>query len=331
MESIKTGALSKEDIEALSSLLFVRQKGGEYDGVPVLMIGLMVTLYFKYPWSQAAREAVSDVAAEYVAEFKDKLKWVQTPGDNPRFHALSKGRVAIPPEYPRNVAEGAEWDLGIHGGESGDAVSEYQIEGFGPQFRESYKDNLGYLKFHLPLRWLVDYPGDFQQRVLCVAKRIQAFHGYAGVGFLLPVSLSAAMGGETILSPFAMRFPGIEVDSPVTSAGDCTHAIKGVNWLTVLSDHLVEEAGGLDYLRVRLDEPTFPFFKYDGGLIIQAGARPEIGDTQEDRWPRHYVTIAKVLKKIQVTSHYSLHWKIPGVKRMNREETPAWIFRFDGK
>lgn len=100
--------------------------------------------------------------------------------------------------------------------------------------------------------------------------------------------------------------------------------------MTILGDRWVEAAGGRDYLRIRLDEPTFPFYPYDGGLIIQAGPKPQIGDTTRDLWPEHYVTLHKVLKKIQIKTYTRFHMGGPG-PRMDQPATLAWLFRFDGK
>jgi hypothetical protein len=48
-----------------------------------------------------------------------------------------------------------------------------------------------------------------------------------------------------------------------------------------------------------------------------------------DRWPTHYITLAKVLKPIQIKNHYPMHFG--GVGGLERDETLAWVFRFDGK
>jgi len=66
--------------------------------------------------------------------------------------------------------------------------------------------------------------------------------------------------------------------------------------------------------------------------MIQAGPKPQIGDVQANRWPRNYVTLAKVLKPIQIKKHYAFHFADPkGSARMDMEASTAWIFRFDGK
>jgi len=84
--------------------------------------------------------------------------------------------------------------------------------------------------------------------------------------------------------------------------------------------------GGLDYLRVRLGD-LFGFYPYEGGVIIQAGRKPQIGDRKEGRWPQDYVTLARVLKKIQIKNHYPMHFG--GEGRLDHPATLAWLFRFD--
>ncbi|TKD03206.1 type VI immunity family protein [Polyangium fumosum] len=320
--------LPDEDLKSLSDLLCIR----DTDGRPALMIGLMAYFYFREPWTRPVREAVTEIADEYLHQFEGQLKWIRDHrSDRAPIYAIQKRRVALPRAWLPDNPDGQEWGIGIHGGESERAASDIQIQAFGGEYWGlNHKDDLGHLYFYYPLRWLADHPGDFQQRVLHAAQRLKPFHGYAGVGFLEPVSLAAREQSCVLVTPLASRFPGIEVNAPISHGLKCQHGIKGVNWLTILSDHFVEEAGGYDYLRIRLDEPNFPFYKYDGGLMIQAGPHPEVGDATQNRWPRHYVTLAKVLKKIQVKEHGGFHLGGPGL-RMNKERAEAWLFRFDGK
>jgi hypothetical protein len=168
--------------------------------------------------------------------------------------------------------------------------------------------------------------------VLPICRHLKPISGYAGIGLIEPLDLSIGAEFHPVVRQLAERFPGLEVESnPVT----CNHVkggIKGVDWLTVLDERWVKEVGGLDYLRIRLDEPTFPFYLYDGGLIIQAGPRPQIGDATRNLWPRNYVTLARVLKKIQIKEHLPFHFGTPGItSKMDHAATTAWISRFDGK
>jgi hypothetical protein len=102
-----------------------------------------------------------------------------------------------------------------------------------------------------------------------------------------------------------------------------------VNWLTVLGERWLKEIGGIDHLRSQLDD-SFGFYSYDGGLVIQAGPKPQLGDSQRGHWPQDYVTLAKMLKSVQIKHHYPFHNGGPG-RRMDSEASNAWLFRFDGK
>jgi hypothetical protein len=99
--------------------------------------------------------------------------------------------------------------------------------------------------------------------------------------------------------------------------------------LTVLGDVHVNEIGGADYLKMRLGE-DFPITPYDGGLMIQAGPKPQIGDVEAKRWPRHLVTLSKVLQPIRCKRHYPIHgWGHGEDPTMDFEVTKAWLARFD--
>ena len=63
--------------------------------------------------------------------------------------------------------------------------------------------------------------------------------------------------------------------------------------------------------------------------MIQAGARPQIGDASKNIWPQQYVTLAKVLKKIQIQKHYHFFGGHEG--HFDHKTTMEWLFRFDGK
>jgi hypothetical protein len=131
----------------------------------------------------------------------------------------------------------------------------------------------------------------------------------------------------------AERFPGLEVENPGSQrlSIEKYRGIKGASWLTVLGDAHLKEIGGLDYLRMRLGD-EFPITAYDGGMMIQAGPGVQVGDAQGDNWPRHLVTLAKVLKPIQNKAHYYFHTTDPKrTPHMDKEATLAWINRFDGK
>ena len=100
-----------------------------------------------------------------------------------------------------------------------------------------------------------------------------------------------------------------------------------MNWLTVLCDALVEELGGRDKMRTTL-EPVCKVHDYPGGVVIQAGAFPQIGDTWRDEVPEAYRFVARYTKSIRFETYRSGLFRVPqGLD--GKKETLAWIRRFD--
>lgn len=313
------------EISELAKLLCVHDK----DGRPALRVGLLATLFFTEPWTRPVREAVTGAAEEYIRQFRDHLRWAQSPQGG-RISALSKGKVPFPRDWVPQHQDGKSWHFGFHGGESPDAASDFQISAFGS---DSVSKDLGFFQVYLPLTWFAEHPGaTFPDFVLGFANRLRPVSGYAGIGVLESLNDYAREKFQDTVRQLGERFPGLELEYRIGHMIDLVDGVKGASWLTLLGDRWIKEIGGLDYLRIRLGE-DFKLTPYAGGLMIQAGPKPQIGDVTMNRWPRHYVTLARVLKPIQVKDHSAFHRGDPmGMQqRMDHEASLAWLFRFDGK
>jgi hypothetical protein len=310
-----------EQEQELSNILCVKDQ----DGRICLMIGLLATVFFEKQLTREVREAVADIADDYIDRVRQHLRWVAPLNAN-REYPVDSAHGELPGSWLPNHPDGESWSFDFHGGDTPKATSAFHIEGFGSELDD--EGGLGFLHVSFPLLWFAEQEGTFPDYVLKLCKRVRPLSGYAGIGVLESPDGYAQDKYQPIVRQFAERFPGLEVESRAAHTNHLHTGIKGVNWLTILGDRWLKAIGGLDYFRVRLD-PSFGFYPYEGGLIIQAGPKPQIGDVQANRWPQHYVTLAKVLKKIQVKNHYPFHFGGPG--RMNHQASLAWLFRFDGK
>jgi hypothetical protein len=153
----------------------------------------------------------------------------------------------------------------------------------------------------------------------------QPVHGNAGFAFIFETDQYSEYA-----QPLFKRFPGFDFQDGVQfsmQVQDIHNRIKCVNWLTVLSDALVEELGGRDKMRAAL-EPVCKVHDYPGGVVIQAGAYPQIGDTWRNDIPEAYRLVARYTKSIRFESYRSGLFRVPqGLDK--KEETLAWIQRFD--
>ncbi|MCK6591092.1 MAG: DUF3396 domain-containing protein [Polyangiaceae bacterium] len=311
-----------ENEQELSNILCVK----DTDGRDAVMIGLVATLYFENQVTREVRERVADAAEEYIQLVREHLRF-SVPPKARREYPIDSKRTRFPREWLPNLPDGESWSFVFHGGNAGRAASAFYVESFGSRFAD--ETELGHLHVSFPLLWFTNPSvGTFPEYVLKLCQTLRPLSGYAGVGVLESFDGYTADKFQPVVREIANRFPGLEIEARVGHGLTLKAGIKGVNWLTILGDHWVSEMGGVDSLRARLDE-NFGFYPYDGGVIIQAGPKPQIGDAQANRWPKHYVTLAKVLKKIQIKDHYPFHFGGPG--RMDHEASMAWLNRFDGR
>src|SRR5690606_8062343 len=88
----------------------------------------------------------------------------------------------------------------------------------------------------------------------------------------------------------AGRFPGLDVDhasSVASMARRCGPPLKlkSANWLTALDDEVLRALGGRATV---LDDvgAGVGLHEYGGGVLVQAGAMPELGDRELVKFPR---------------------------------------------
>ena len=106
-----------------------------------------------------------------------------------------------------------------------------------------------------------------------------------------------------------------------------TNRIKGVNWLTVLCDALVDELGGLEHCKQAL-EPDCLVQPYEGGVVIMAGPVPQLGDTYQGIVPERYRKVAAFTKPIRFENYQGdLIYLDEPLDR--HEATLQWVHRFD--
>jgi hypothetical protein len=299
------------------------------EGRTVLEIGLLATLYFDGGHEPQVREMVGECFEEYAGHCGRFLRW----GRHPRsyaWHELERLPVPSPKEWflRKKLKADDMWQFYYHGGQQEWDASVYRVHAYGARKWEAEQSGwLSYLSAGVPLAWLEERGRDFLGLVLGWCRRLRPMHGYGGVGIMESPDLGLAASLEQAVYAMARRFPGLEVDYPFLHMGCLRGGIKGVNWLTVLGDEYVAKAGGLAHLRSSLSGDEVSFYEYPGGIVIQAGERPEIGDVNRQLWPAAYREVNRLLKPIRVREHLPFH----GAAGFRSDETLEWLARFDDK
>lgn len=159
-------------------------------------------------------------------------------------------------------------------------------------------------------------------RELCELFPFQSGHA----GFSLECSTYEVWSSQGHAWATSMRHHGLDIfraDKIMRAAG--RNALVGVNWLTALDNKLVKKVGGQAKLRRKLSS-AIDLIDLPGGLIIRAGKKPRIGDTNHNDLVPEYQEVFSALETLIE----------PAIERYGcltvwndaSEKTNAWLRRF---
>jgi hypothetical protein len=120
------------------------------------------------------------------------------------------------------------------------------------------------------------------------------------------------------------RFLGLDVQDHEELAWSALAHLTGVDWLTMLGEPLAAAAGlDLAALAGRPWKTGVTARQVTGGLLLQAGPAPSLGDLNELALPSAYVEVARVLEPLLLEDPPEL-WGDFHAKK----DTKAWMRRF---
>ncbi|EDH5631423.1 hypothetical protein CB172_13415 [Salmonella enterica subsp. enterica serovar Claibornei] len=156
---------------------------------------------------------------------------------------------------------------------------------------------------------------------------VKPAHGNAGLYFCPTIGRTGAKYFYSLMQ----RYPGIDYSNDicfVRATQGVFNRIKGVNWLTILNDEIVDELGGLEYCKRQL-EPECHMESWDGGVIIVAGPIPQAGDTYNNFIPERYRKTAALTHPVRLSNYRGLKFLELKEPFDNDTELNKWIKRFD--
>lgn len=163
------------------------------------------------------------------------------------------------------------------------------------------------------------------------AGMVDTLHGSAGYSLLFEHGIfSGGNAADITIIPALKRFSGLDFSDPVhflveSDLGDGL-SIKSINWLTTLNDKLIEKLGSIASLQEQLGT-TCPVYPFRGGIIIQAGDEPQIGDVNRGLVLDDYRRVAQALRSVRFEAYRRGLFPLPPPLDPI-EETLNWIRRF---
>jgi hypothetical protein len=96
------------------------------------------------------------------------------------------------------------------------------------------------------------------------------------------------------------RYAGLDVQDPEAASWLAPAGLLGTGWLTIVGRPLAE-ARELDLgALAALERPGLRATSPAGGLLLQAGARPPLGDLNRMEWPTELAEVAHLLGELVV-------------------------------
>jgi hypothetical protein len=299
----------------------------DYVGVTVAVAGV---LFFKGAATPEVREAICQCFDEYEALARNELKWLwrDEPPEGPNKFAYAKA-----PRLRDMVKRMRENDyLGFlyHNGKQDVDAGDWTFEIYGHRGWKAKMANCGpdSIRFSMPVLYLLEHPTAFQTLFVSFANKLKALHGYGGYSLML--SGPREYENEAFEAYMATQANGLDVGDPLLVSRHVNDKIKTIGWLTAINNDMLKAIGGLQTLHSELPQDWFAYYPYGGGVVIQAGPKPNAAAVQSNPKPATYVLPDMLLKELRTTAITAFHTaSVSGEPKLNGEAAKTWMERFD--
>jgi len=290
----------------------------------VLQLAFAVVFFYKISEDRGRKAAIVDILDEHCEMTGNKYRWTQ----NPKTYTWKRLKDGINSyTHPRDWAitnKDYRWTLIYHAGEKASDASDIEVYSFNIGDQSKQSNGTSFVRVHFPITVLENAPAVCEW-IQDWSELLKPDHGYAG--FCLAQSHGYERGeAMTYEYAIAQRFPGIDIYTNVGHSLQLGNYIKGVNWLTILSDIFLERIGGLEAVKEQMGE--LPVLTYAGGAILQAGALPQFGDTEQNISMTAYKRVAGIVEPLRHRNYGRGAGMLGPGPKLTHEAYREWLARF---
>lgn len=316
------------------------------NGLVFRKLVLELVFYFYEDEALKSREAMIKIVDEYADMVGPKLRWTTNP-DTGSWKALKNGyrSYLTLDEWLMKAGRGV-WEFEYHGGQKATEASDFEISGLGAGLALADK---GFSQFYCY------FPYNYFKRAVEMADlglrwagMLKPFHGYGGLAWANSHGLLIDDHIASIIldSYYSCMYPGININRFSTDSNMLTKEIKGVDWLTFLSDHFIEKLGGSDSIKTRLSTNDGLVYRpYQGGAMIMIGQSVRGGGGEGSAWSNNwddpqfepYRQVASIVEPVRKKDHVGYFNPREGLvlehgcKYLDPDQLRAWLARFSPK
>ena len=269
-----------------------------------------VVLYAEALRSRQQREAVLSIFNDYCGFYQERLRWTTNP-ETGRWKKLKKGPADYlqPKEWLLDKAPGEEWSFVYHGGEKKTDATDVVFYASGAPFYQIDQHDLSTVMCRFPLADFFAQRFSVQALLEKWCAMLQPWHGRAGLSIGRSFGFEDSALSRITESELLLRYPGLQFWDLceglyfADQGGGLYDGPRCADWMIVLSDHFVEKLDGKDAVISAMT--PLPLYEYPGGLILQAGAFPQLGAYTEEGMLVDYAHVGKIIEPIRTRAPYA--------------------------
>lgn len=295
-------------------------------GKAVMTFGLGVRLIFRGGETREVRHRALDVLLDYRARVGEAVPFYQKDMANRLTKIGRQGfEAAYRAEIDRIDPDDTDWGPTLWGAEPVSNCGADAMLNDGLSVRR-YPNSSLVARF--PARTAREDADALIAQILGWCELLKPQQGLCGLTPMFELGMDRAY--PQAYWPFLARFNGLDYDWGFASVVRTARGIKGANWLTILDAGYVDALGGKDRLCAAVGDAA-TVYTWSGGVLIRAGAEPQIGDVNRNLWPETYIAVNRVLRPIRFEDYPNKPMEVIKVPEPldAHEETLKWVRRFD--
>ncbi len=306
-------------------------------GRPVVRIGWSLSLFFNEGHTLHKRLLANDAMRDFLTVFQGKITHYH-PVNSERLKKIGDLDVAAYSDADAEASTGKSgrngndvYGANIYGFEDGREIMEPAPLYFATHGTSREIPALSYIEANFPMSW----PPQSDLTALIElfvrwSSIVQPRHGTVNPGIIL---MQGGGSNDLVTSyPLLQRFPGLDYVNAskwTASAKKQRAAIRTIGWLTAIDDEFVETLGGRAAVATALASDEIRVHDFMGGVVIQAGPKPRLGDRNRGDVPAAYRTIARLLQPLVLDPvPMGMFYPIPA-SLDPEQETSKWLRRFE--
>ncbi|WNG14808.1 type VI immunity family protein [Cystobacter fuscus] len=177
-------------------------------------------------------------------------------------------------------------------------------------------NSVGSFHLRVPLPWVEARGGGTMiDLFLELARLLKPCFGSAGLALSAPIHAGGKqMHAAYSAYPFLKRFPGVDSGEASYVADEISHfypktvgGMTTINWLNAVDGPTLDLCGGDTAARSAFGMPDFPVYTFDGGIVVQAGPNPQMGDNLIGLPLTHYAHVARFFKPARMLRTLSVN------------------------